>query len=241
MANKRTRILGSLAGSYLALSALTTSAAGLTDITAAEWAMLPKYCIHTQSYKGHVQPYIARWEAQLGPTFWHMHHYCWALLKYGRYERANASSRQKAYYLEEAHGDFVYVVTNAEKDFVLMPEVLTWLARTEIRLRRFADAEKSLAQARTIKPDYWPAYFHWVEYLQSAGRKAEALALVTVGLQHSPNAKALQAQYRSLGGKPDQSPASDGQELALPSEAASGSTGRTNRPVAPGSAPAGSN
>lgn len=193
-------------GILVALATGNTFAAGLKDISDAEWALLPKYCIHTQSYKGHVQPHIARWEAVMGPTFFHMHHYCWALLKYRRYESSQASSQQKLYYLEEAHGDFLYVVNNAEKDFVLLPEIFTWLGRTQIRMRRFADAEKSLAQARTIKLDYWPAYFHWAEYLQSAGRKADALALVKVGLQHSPNAKALLAQYRSLGGKPGEIP-----------------------------------
>ena len=36
----------------------------------------------------------------------------------------------------------------------------------------------------------------------NSGHRPEALKLVTVGLEHSPNAKVLLQLYRDLGGKP---------------------------------------
>lgn len=228
-------------GILLALAATNSFAAGLKDISDAEWALLPKYCYYTQSYKGHVQPYIARWEAAMGPTFYHMHHYCWGLLKYRRYERTIYSSQQRLAYLDEAHDDFQYVARNAEKDFVLLPEILTWVGRTEIKLHKFAEAEKSLSEARNIKPDYWPAYFHWVEHLQSTGRKADALELIRLGLQHSPTSKALLSQYRSLGGKPDEIPSPIRKEEVSPPKPVADSHQPADSTPAPATAPPGQN
>lgn len=224
-------------GSFLVLASSISFAAGPKDITEAEWALLPKYCPHTQGYKGYVQPHVAKWEAMMGPTFIHVHHYCWGLLKFRRAERAMTPAQEKKYLFTEALDDFSYVVKNSEKDFVLLPEILTWIGRTEIRLRRPADANQAFGQARMLKPDYWPAYTFWTEYLISIGKKTEALSLVKTGLQHSPESKVLLSQYRSMGGKPDEIPAPIRKEETAPPEPVANSPQETEQPSAPVTAP----
>jgi tetratricopeptide (TPR) repeat protein len=107
---------------------------------------------------------------------------------------------------ESALGDFGYVVNNAPKDFILLPEVYTWIGRTEILLDNPRQAEVAFAKARELKADYWPAYSHWAEYLLAKGRRPDALKLVTAGLQQSPDARVLLELYKVLGGKASELP-----------------------------------
>jgi hypothetical protein len=82
------------------------------------------------------------------------------------------------------------------------------------------------AEARALKPDYWPGYSHWADFLMRSGQKAEAKQLVRSGLEHNPDAKTLREQYRLLGGNPSEivsrvkegkltDPIDDGESLML--------------------------
>ncbi len=73
-------------------------------------------------------------------------------------------------------------------------------------LRHPNKANEAFSLARDLKPDYWPAYSHWVEFLMNNGKRADAMKVVTAGLEHAPNAKVLLEQYRLLGGKPGDIP-----------------------------------
>lgn len=233
MISNRIRIPRPILSIFLALTTTNALAAGFGDITDAEWALLPKYCPYTQGYKGHVRPYIDKWEAVMGPTFFHVHHYCWGLLKYRRAERAMTPTQAKRDLREQAVDDFRYVVKNSEKDFVLLPEILTWIGRTEILLRHPDQADQAFGQARTLKPDYWPAYSHWAEYLLANGRKMDALSVVKTGLQYSPGSKVLLSQYRSLGGKPENIPPPIIKAEEPPAAPANESPQQPEPPVAP--------
>lgn len=173
------------------------------EIDAAEWRLLPPYCPHTMAFSGYTPGNRARWEPLMGKeNFSHMHHYCWALIRYRRAEKATTPTDQKRYLRTDALDDFYYVLRNTREDFILLPEVLTWTGRTELLLGKIDNADKTFAKARALKPDYWPAYSHWAEYLLQAGKKDDALAIVNAGLQHSPSAKVLHELLRVLGGKP---------------------------------------
>lgn len=171
---------------------------GITDV---EWAMLPPYCPYTMGEKGHIQPHIAKWVAIMGNGFFHMHHHCWALIDYRRAERAGEPSTTKQFLRQRALGGFKYVVRAAPVDFVLLPEIYTWLGRTEILLGRPKNGGEAFSTAQRLKPDYWPPYYHWAEYLQSHGKKNEAMEVVKSGLKNSPEAKPLLLLFRQLGGK----------------------------------------
>jgi hypothetical protein len=169
-------------------------------------AMLPRFCQDVQGIKYgdasyNTSPNAAKWVAMMGKGFWHMHHYCWALINYQRAQRTTMPASQKRSALEGVRGDFWYVVNNTEADFVLLPEIYTWIGRMEVLLARPQEADAAFAKARMLKPDYWPAYFHWAEFLRGKGKKADALEVVKAGLQHSPGAKTLLVLFGDLGGK----------------------------------------
>lgn len=179
-----------------------------SDTTEADMALLPGYCRNAQSfnYDGINGPTTTRWVATMGSGFYSIHHYCWARIELSRSERATSLVAQKMALRGSARSNLLYVIDNSPSDFVLLPEIYTWLGRVEILSGRSSDADRAFAKARSLKPDYWPAYYHWAEWLASKGKKAEALAIVKTGLQQSPQAKPLGELFRSLGGKPSDIP-----------------------------------
>lgn len=185
------------------------AAAKPKDITNEEMALIPRYCPYTQSFPLRNTPERGVWEARIGAGFLsHLHHYCWALVAMMRAERPSMSEGERSRYRGEAAGDLSYVVEaiGLNPKFVLMPEILT--KQGEVALRRRGDpdrvntASKSFAQARALRPDYWPAYASWAEFLMYSGKKSEAKALVESGLQYSPTSKVLLELHRVLGGRP---------------------------------------
>jgi hypothetical protein len=193
-------------GVCMLVTSMTSLAGKPGDITSAEMALLPRYCPDTQgfnygdaSYK--TSPNADKWVAIMGPGFWHVHHHCWALLKLHRADRSITPAIHKRGLRESAIQDFWYVVHNAPSDFVLLPEIYTWIGRTEVLLDHPKNAGEAFVKAQTTKPDYWPAYSHWAEALMAKGSKADAMKVVKNGLQYSPNAKPLLELFSRLGGK----------------------------------------
>jgi len=181
------------------------------NITPAEMALLPSYCRDTQGFGYgdayyNTSPNAPKWVAMMGKDFWHMHHYCWALINIRRSERASLSENEKLALRKSALGDFWYVVRNVRQDFVLLPEIYTWIGRTEILLRNPRAAAEAFSRARALKPDYTPAYLHWADFLFSQGNRTDAMQVVMDGLQHAPESKGLLNLYLKLGGKPENLP-----------------------------------
>ena len=177
------------------------------NVTETEMALLPPYCRDTPNWDwtGGARPLAGRqgyWEEVLGHTLRSIHHHCWGLIELRRAERSGVPSIQRQGLRESALADFWYVINNSPNDFVLRPEIFTYIGRAETMLRHPAEAIEAFRNAQKAKPDYWPAYFHWVELLRSAGRNQEALAVVREGLKNAPTAKLLLQQYKALGGKP---------------------------------------
>lgn len=181
------------------------------NITDAEYGLLPRYCPYTQSLKHFTSisaPSFKRWERVMGSAFNHMHHYCWAHVALLRSERALTPQNKKMEYRFAALNDFYYVIRNSPADFSLLPEIYTWVGRTEILVKHEDKAQDAFFKAQSIKPDYWPAYSHWAEYLHANGDKSGALDVVINGLQHSPKSSVLRELLRILGGKPEDIPTS---------------------------------
>lgn len=179
--------------------------------TDAERAVLPTYCKDTQGFAGYgdsssnTSPRAKTWVAMMGHTFWHLHHYCVGLVKRNRAMRAGVLPTERKAMLESAIGEYDYVLNNnTDPRFVLLPEIYTRVGEAQLLIANPGAADRAFSRARAIKPDYWPAYSHWADYLMQAGRQAEAKQLVKAGLQQAPYAKMLIEQYRLLGGKPSE-------------------------------------
>lgn len=176
------------------------------NLNEGEMALIPSYCPDTMGFKygdstTNTSPKAKYWVGLMGLSFWHMHHYCWAMIHLKRVNLARTAAERKAL-RESAVGDIVYVVRNSPANFVLLPEILTTLGGVQVQLGDIGGAYDSYLQARRLKPDYWPAYADWAEVLIKSGQRVEAKAVVKAGLEQASDLGALQELYRKLGGDP---------------------------------------
>ena len=191
------------------LLACTASAfAGKPDnVTEAEMALLPRYCPDTFGFKygdayTNTSPNAPKWVGMMGKGFWAMHHYCWALINLGRAQKPAVPANLRQATREYAIADMQYIVKNTEPDFIMLPEIYTKIGDVQLSLKHPSEANDAFARARSLKPDYWPAYIGWAEYLRRAGEKARARELVAEGLSYAPQSKTLRSLFTELGGDP---------------------------------------
>lgn len=192
----------------LLMSPVTACVAGLNDITEEEKALTAPYCADTEAFGGKHQcsggrtPKSHYWERVMGYGFCAVHHYCWAQIMVMRANGPGLSAEQRKRKFTYIIQEYDYVIRNSRSDFVLLPEIYTRLGEAELRINNPEKANAAFAMARKLKPDYWPAYSRWVDFLIKAGKRADAKALAKSGLENSPDAKVLIAQYQQLGGNP---------------------------------------
>lgn len=174
----------------------------ITAYDPREVAMLPRYCIYTQGFRdavpgGNNQAEIKHWYHVMGPTYHTMHHYCAGLMKTNRANLARTRTYQQ-FYLQDAIGEFDYVLQRAPADFPLLPEILTKKGENLIRLGRAALAVKELRDAVRIKPDYWPPYAALSDLYKQNGDVQGARRVLEEGLALSPEAKGLKNRLAEL-------------------------------------------
>lgn len=182
---------------------ITAIALPPNEITSEEMALSPPYCPYAQTFWGSGKPESKQWRARMGPAFEAIHHYCWGQINVQRALRSSTPRKQRQYLLSTAVSDYSFVIRNAsivDRKFVLLPEILTKRGDVQLLLSLPGDASKSFAEARALKPDYWPAYSSWAEYLVKVGKRSEAKLLVKAGLEYSPSSRTLGELYRLLGG-----------------------------------------
>lgn len=172
---------------------------------AREIALLPRYCRFTQDFGLRATPggadptEAARWERAFGPTFKHLHHYCWGLMKTNRAVLLARDRQVRRFYLSDSLGEFDYVLERAEPGFLLLPEILTRKAENLVLLDRGPTAMVALERAVAIKADYWPAYGVMGDYYKDLGDLAKAREVLNRGLEKAPEAEALKRRLRELG------------------------------------------
>jgi tetratricopeptide (TPR) repeat protein len=178
------------------------------NITEGEIALLPPYCSDAHTFHGwggtpdSWSPNAPKWIALMGKGFFSIHHYCWALIDLMRIEKPGVPDVIKLGTRRGVISDLNFVIDNSPRDFVLLPEIYTKMGDVQIDLKNYQQADMAFAKARSIKPDYWPAYSHWAYFLLNAGKKAEAKALVAEGLAYDPRSTTLNKLFRQLGGDP---------------------------------------
>ena len=185
----------------------TATAMAPNNITEAEMKLIPPYCPDTNTFgyggaQYNSSPNAPKWVAMMGPTFWAMHHYCWALIHLSRIERPSTPEMVRRNTRLEALGDLKFVLEHGERSSVVMPEVLTKVGEVQLALGEVREANDAYAEARSLRPDYWPAYYQWGEYLRRSGKKDEAKKITEEGLSYAPTSKSLRLLYTALGGDP---------------------------------------
>lgn len=169
-----------------------------------ELALLPKYCYHTQIFRqfapgGADQQEINRWYAALGNTYHHLHHYCWGMMKTNRAVLLARDLKVKNFFLNDALGEFDYVIERAPSNFVLLPEILTKKAENLLLLDRAPLAINALERAIEVKPDYWPSYAKLADHYKNSGDVESARKTLQSGLAANPGATALSRRLDALG------------------------------------------
>ena len=195
-----------LAFGAVCLALHTPSLAYMEGITPGELALTPEFCQDVQTINGwsksRPSPRAPHWIGLMGENFWHMHHYCWAMIGLHRAEAAGLTPMDRHWLIKQAVADYRYIIINSTPDFVLLPEVYTRMGDAQLLMGDVGGAYDSFSRAREIKPDYWPPYAKWAAVLIKINKTSEAKELVEAGLRHSPDAAPLREQYRKLGGDP---------------------------------------
>ena len=169
------------------------------NITPGEVALLPPYCRDSQTFglqgfREGPHPKQQVWIAEMGQTFWAIHHYCWALVSASRAKRAGVSPQQRVGLYQAAIADSFYVLEHAQPDFVLLPEIYLRMGQFAVGAGDPVRAAEFFEKSRDRKPDYWPAYVELVNLNLSLGRKQVAINTARAGLQavpEQPNLKEL--------------------------------------------------
>ena len=181
---------GCVAAALVAIALLLGAAGSRAQQTAAnpngmswgELSLLPEYCRDVQGIiygdaSFNTSPRAGKWVSSMGQDFWHMHHYCYALLSMNRAKSAGATQPQRTALWLKAEGDYNYVLRNCRPTMPLIPEVLVRLGELHLEMGKLGDAYSDFARAREIKPDYWPAYSRWVDVLMRSGKRSGAREL----------------------------------------------------------------
>jgi hypothetical protein len=165
--------------------------------------MVPEYCIDTQGFKygKDGSPNSAKWVGLLGETFWALHHYCLGIVKFNRSQKFGLPGVIQRGFLSSSLGEFKYVVEHMPENYILAPEILTYVGRTHLLLNEPKLADTAFARARQLKPNYWPAYSWWAAYLAAHGEPDRARAVAQEGLANSPSSRTLQLILADIDSK----------------------------------------
>ena len=170
-------------------------------LDAREVRLLPPYCMYSQYFSWKYRPDEAekkRWESALGPTFIHIHHYCFALLKTNRALYLTKTRQFREFYLRDSLNEFDYVIQRAPDDFVLLPEILSKKGENLVRLGRGSFAVFEFERAVELNPKFWPPYAHLADYYKSTGETAKAKEVLSKGLAEAPDTKPLLERLAAL-------------------------------------------
>ena len=170
--------------------------------TWGELSLLPEYCKDVQGVlygdSTSPSPRAAEWVGIMGQDFWHMHHYCRALVLVQRSQAAGLGQNTKANLYDRAQVDYEYTIRNASAATPLMPEVLLRYGELLLLRNNMEGAGEAFEQARQLKPDYWPAYTRWIDVLMGLKRYDTARALAETGLQNAPGNPELQRRLDAI-------------------------------------------
>jgi tetratricopeptide (TPR) repeat protein len=175
--------------------------------------MLPSYCRYTQDFINRFagsdrNVEQERWKASLGPTFIHMHHYCYGLMAINRAAFLAQDITESRFNLNNSVMEFDYVIERAPLDFAMLPEILTKKGESLLKLNRDGEAMFQFERAIKIKPDYEPAYAALSDYYKGIGQLPKAREWLEKGLSAAPRSKTLKQRLTELSRKPVEAPPS---------------------------------
>lgn len=211
---------GMLRGAALALAltlgAMDTFAQGLSptarslgvdiptrrgSFTPGELALLPPYCPYMHGSALRNTPEGQYWQAALGKALDDIHHYCRGLRDIHFARTVLLSPQHRQFLWDRAAGEIEYMFKTNPPTMVLKPEMYFRHGEVMLELGRIGDAQESFARSRQLRPDYWPAYTGWADFLIRNRRFDEARAVIEEGLRHAPDAPQLLQRREQLAAR----------------------------------------
>ncbi len=163
--------------------------------TPAEMPSLPPYC----AAKWNGGPEAARWKAEYGPDYMHVHHYCVGLNSLSRYYRS-ADPKKKEEYLRTAMAQWDYMLSHAKPSSHHYWNYYFQKGSTLLLMRRSAEAIKEFQSALAHKPDASEVYLKLADIYKGQNKPKDALEIIAEALRRAPDVKILQKRYLELGG-----------------------------------------
>jgi tetratricopeptide (TPR) repeat protein len=173
----------------------------MTNFSEEEWQALPRVCLAqrfiSEEFDNPLVPAPERTQVsgQLGPSFLHYHHYCWALLWR---RRGDVPSREQRFQYHEAVDNLNYVIRNADPSFALMPDVYAEKGDVLVLLGERDAASKEYENALRARADYTRASAALVQLYLDAGQLEAARTALEEGLKHAPDSALLAEKKAAL-------------------------------------------
>jgi tetratricopeptide (TPR) repeat protein len=171
-----------------------------SPMTDLEVKQLPNYCM--VKYREQRGDTGARGEgmALLGPQYSNVHHYCGGLNYLNRYYK-NMGRRDAGSYLAFAINEFTYMVDHMVPQSPIGAEIFLNRGIAYSLAKNDAKAMGDLQRALSLDPKLARAYISIADQYAKQKNNKKALDVVTEGLRHVPDNRALKRRYGELGGK----------------------------------------
>ena len=161
------------------------------SFTPGELALLPEICKDIHGMPTYDGPRGDYWRSIIGDTLQHMHHYCRGVRDMIFARTLSMRPEHKRLLWDRAAGEMQYVIKNSPPTMMLQPELWMRYGEAQLELGNVAAAQAGFEQSRKLKPDYWPAYTAWADFLIHNKRFDDARAVIDLGLQNAPNTPQL--------------------------------------------------
>ena len=129
----------------------------------------------------------------------HMHHFC-DCVRFQHRALMTKNAGDVKYNLSVAIDGCNYVLKHTSPAFYMRGEIHFQKAKALRLSKRNAEAMSEYFEAIRSDPDLIAAYVELADLQARTGLKPEALKVVTEGLRHAPESKALQRRYTEFGG-----------------------------------------
>ena len=156
------------------------------SFTAGELALLPEICKDIQGMPSYNGPRGDYWRSVAGNVLEHAHHYCRGMRDLLFLRTLQLKPEHRRLLWDRAAGEMMYMIKNVPPNNPMQPEFWLHYGFAKMNFGDLGEAQRAFEQSRTLKPDYWPAYTYWADFLISNKRFDEARAVIELGLKQLP-------------------------------------------------------
>jgi len=197
-------------GAHLALAGILVAAAlnsqvaecaPIDNFTKEELALLPNWCLHTQTFEGDETGFFGdRYVARYGPGFNYMHHFCWGAVDAMRAERLSLPAERRQGLRANAIQNFDYVLKHTKPGFELRLEPLRDKAAVQRRLGNFDQALETGLMLVKEFPKAIDGYVAVATALVALKRRDEARGVIDEGIRRIDDPARLQRARDAIVG-----------------------------------------